>query len=91
MLNSCMQNQLKFSWVLFDIWLKTLNILTHEKDFISALKGNRLVALSEKDKLEGRFTRVDQLVRKGGRNRLAQRDEFSNSSSSPSLYEQRWK
>ena len=96
MLDTCIQNQLKFSWVLFDSWFSSKESFehikyTHDKDFISALKGNRLVALSEKDKLEGRFTRVDQLVRKGGRNRLAQRDEFSNSSSSPSLYEQRWK
>ncbi|MDM8569181.1 transposase [Thiotrichales bacterium HSG1] len=66
MLDACKQNQVKYSWVLFDIWFGSKENfehikLKHEKDFISALKGNRLVALSEKDKLEGRFTRIDQI------------------------------
>jgi hypothetical protein len=36
-------------------------ILKKGKHFISALKNNRLVALSEEDKKEGRFVRISQL------------------------------
>ncbi len=66
MINTCMQNQLDFSYVLFDSWFSSVDNLEHikvkhDKDFIGALKSNRLVALSMEDKLQGRFTRVDQI------------------------------
>ena len=46
MLDTCIQNQLKFSWVLFDSWFSSKESFehikyTHDKDFISALKSNR--------------------------------------------------
>jgi hypothetical protein len=35
--------------------------LKHCKDFIGALKSNRLVALTKKDRAQGRFVRIDQI------------------------------
>ena len=35
--------------------------LKHGKDFIGALKSNRLVALTEEDRAKGRFVRIDQI------------------------------
>ncbi|MCK5720329.1 MAG: transposase, partial [Thiomargarita sp.] len=66
MLDTCVQNQINFSWVLFDSWFSSVENLErikieHDKDFIGALKSNRLVALSMEDKLEGRFIRVEQI------------------------------
>lgn len=67
MIDTCIQNQLKFSWVLSDIWFASAENMEHikekrQKDFIMALKSNRLVALSEKDRKENRYTRLDQLA-----------------------------
>jgi hypothetical protein len=59
-------NKLKFRFVLFDSWFASLeNMLhikkTHEKDFVCALKSNRLVALSEEEQAKKRFQRIDAL------------------------------
>jgi uncharacterized pyridoxamine 5'-phosphate oxidase family protein len=58
-------NAIKFRYVLTDSWFAAKEnfefILNKGKHFISALKDNRLVALSEEDKKEGRFVRVSQL------------------------------
>ena len=67
MIDTCIQNQLKFSWVLSDIWFASAENMEHikekrQKDFIMALKSNRLVALSEVDSKAKRYTRLDQLV-----------------------------
>lgn len=61
-----MKNQLKFSWVLFDSWFTAVDNIEHiklkySKDFIGALKSNRLVALTEEDRAKGRFIRIDQI------------------------------
>ena len=66
MISTCIQNQIKFSWILFDSWFSSKENfehvkLNHNKEFIGALKSNRLVALSMEDKLKSCFTRVDQL------------------------------
>jgi hypothetical protein len=66
MLNVAIQNTLPFKWVLFDIWFSSTENMTHiklnlKKDFVGALKTNRLVALSEEDKMKGCFTRIDQV------------------------------
>jgi len=37
------------------------SLLEKDKHFIAALKDNRLVALTEQDKKEGRFVRISQL------------------------------
>lgn len=66
MLDVCVRNKLKFRFVLFDIWFSSAENMrhikkTHEKDFIGAIKGNRLVALSEEDYAAKRFIRIDEL------------------------------
>jgi hypothetical protein len=59
-------NRLKFRFVLFDIWFASVENMcfikqTHQKDFICALKSNRLVALSEEDQTSKRFIRIEDL------------------------------
>lgn len=66
MVDACLHNQLKFAWVLADIWFASTENMEHikqtwKKDFIMALKSNRLVALSEADRKKKRYTRLDQL------------------------------
>ena len=66
MLDVCVGNKLKFRLVLFDIWFSSAENmrhvkLTHKKDFVCAVKGNRLVALSEEDQSAKRFVRIDTL------------------------------
>lgn len=62
----CMKNKIKFTWVLFDSWFSSVDNmehvkLEHEKEFIGALKSNRLVALTEEDRKNKKFTRIDQI------------------------------
>lgn len=66
MVQVCVQNQLKFRYVLFDIWFSSKENMyfikeTHKKDFICGLKSNRLIALSEEDHQAKRFTRIEDL------------------------------
>lgn len=66
MVDARVQSRLKFSWVLTDIrFAYTENMErikpTRQKDFIMALKGNRLVALGEADRKNRRYTKLDQL------------------------------
>lgn len=62
---TCLDRQLKFRYVLMDSWFAAKEnfeyIVKRKKHFIAALKDNRLVALSEEEKKEGRFVRVDTL------------------------------
>jgi hypothetical protein len=66
MLSVCMQNQLKFRYVLFDIWFSSKENMifikkTIGKDFVCGVKKNRLVALSEEDAQAKRFVRIENL------------------------------
>ena len=65
MLAACMANQLKFRYVLMDSWYAAREnfefIVKKGKQFIAALKDNRLVALSQADKEQGRYERIDRL------------------------------
>ncbi|PIF02946.1 MAG: IS701 family transposase [Desulfococcus sp.] len=66
MIDTCVRNQIKFRWILFDSWLSSIDNMkeinvTHEKDFIGALKSNRLVAFIREDQKRKRFTRADQI------------------------------
>jgi hypothetical protein len=65
MIRTCVNNALKFRSVLTDSWFSSQEnfefIRAQDKNFISALKDNRLVALSEQDKKQKRFKRVDEL------------------------------
>ena len=57
MIGACIRNTLKFRFVLMDSWFSSkehLDFITDNgKHFIAALKGNRLVALSEDDRKNG--------------------------------------
>lgn len=65
MIKTCVSNALKFRYVLMDSWFSAKEnfefIRKKKKHFIAALKSNRLVALSEADKKQGRFVRIDSL------------------------------
>jgi hypothetical protein len=66
MLDVCVRNKLLFRFVLFDIWFSSKeNMLyikeTLAKDFICALKGNRLAAISAEDAQDNRFTSIEDL------------------------------
>lgn len=65
MIQVCVNNQLKFKYILMDSWFSSKEnfefILQKKKHFIAPLKDNRLVALSNEDKKEGRFVRISSL------------------------------
>jgi hypothetical protein len=68
-------NQLRFKYVINDIWFSSkdnMNWIKQElhKEFVMALKDNRLVALSEQDKVQGRFVALAELDLKPGQCRL---------------------
>ena len=59
-------NRLKFKYVVWDTWFsakENFDFVHHalKKYFIGALKSNRKVALSEQDKYQGKFIKVEQL------------------------------
>ena len=59
-------NQLSFKYVLTDIWFSSKDNmnwlkLTLGREFVMALKGNRLVALSDTDKRNGQFVPLSEL------------------------------
>ncbi|TDR30238.1 DDE superfamily endonuclease [Hydromonas duriensis] len=66
MIDQCVQNQLKFRYVLMDSWFSASENFEHivkkHKHFIAALKCNRLAALSLNDKKQGRYVRIDSLT-----------------------------
>jgi len=66
MLLVCIQNKLKFRFVLFDTWFSSKENMFYikkdlVKDFICALKSNRLVAVSEEEHQTKRFTSIEEL------------------------------
>jgi hypothetical protein len=65
MIGTCVNNTLKFRFVLMDSGVGAVElvdfIVKKKKHFIAALKDNRLIALSEADKRQGRFVRIDTL------------------------------
>lgn len=66
MLCVCCANQLKFRTVLADTWFSSKENMCYikqdlGKEFVFALKSNRKVALSLKDKMEGRLVSIDSL------------------------------
>ena len=66
----CIKNNVVFQYVLADSWFgskeKMEHIISNKKEFIFALKSNRLVALSKEDRRAGRFKRVDTLTLEAG-------------------------
>jgi len=66
MLQTSHQNKLSYRYVLTDSWYASVNNMqeiknTFKKDFIMAIKTNRLAALSLEDKRQGNFVRIDSL------------------------------
>jgi hypothetical protein len=66
MLAQCVHNQIPLSYILADTWFASAENMRFihldlEKDFIFPLKTNRKIALSQEDKQQGRYQRVDTL------------------------------
>ena len=65
MIQTAINNQLKFQYILMDTWFGAKEnfefISKKNKEFIAALKSNRLFATSLQDKYQGNFQRVDSL------------------------------
>ena len=67
MLQAVCDNQIPFRYVLNDLWFASAENMRFvkldlQKEFIMGLKSNRKVALSETDKADGRYQRIDQLA-----------------------------
>lgn len=65
-LKQVQQNQVDYGYVLTDIWYASSENMTFikvklKKDFVMAFKSNRLVALSEDDKIQGSFISIQSL------------------------------
>lgn len=63
-LKICQRNQLKYKYVLTDSWFSSKENMTFirrdlSKHFIMAIKSNRTIAVSEEDKKQGKFCRID--------------------------------
>lgn len=66
LIGDAVKHQICFAYVLADIWFasaENMNFIKQEQqqEFILALKENRKVALSQEDKLHGRYLRLDAL------------------------------
>src|ERR1039458_189410 len=65
MVDTCIRNELKFRFVLMDSWFSATEnfefIAGKGRHFIAALKDNRLIALTEDDRNNRRFQRVEEL------------------------------
>ena len=101
-LKICQRNQLQYKYVLSDSWFSSKENMDfiHEdlnKHFIMALKSNRTIALSEEDKKQGNFIRIDSiswLEQKSVRGWLKglnfpvliHRQVFTNSGATPRLF-----
>nr|WP_196215416.1 transposase [Piscirickettsia salmonis] len=94
LLNVAIRNDLKFAYVLADRWFSSQSNMSYihnvGKKFIMGIKSNRCVALTEKDKENGKYQQLKQISRKRrylGRyfahpmmqNRRAKRDDYKPS------------
>lgn len=66
MVRHCVKNEIRFRYVLADSWFSSaenMRVIKEEleKEFIMAIKSNRNVALSEEDKLHGRYQKISDL------------------------------
>ena len=95
MIATSVANASKFRYVLTASWFASKEnfefILKKGKHFISALKDNRLGALTQEDKKKGRFVRISQLGigRTAGGARLVKRLPAGSAFRPPGLYKQR--
>jgi len=75
MLSACAANQLKYRYVLNDIWYASSENMVYiketlKKDFVMPIKSNRKVALSAQDKANGRYVTVSKLEQDGSTRRI---------------------
>jgi hypothetical protein len=75
LLRQAKHNQILFRFVLNDVWYASADnmcFVKHEldKDFIMPLKTNRKIALSEQDKGQGRYVRMDSVPLEAGEVRV---------------------
>jgi hypothetical protein len=65
MIAQCIANGLIFKYILADSWFASVEnikfIVDKKRFFIFDMQSNRLAALSEKDRNEGKWTRIDEL------------------------------
>ena len=65
MIDTCIRNELKFRFVLMDSWFSATEnfefITGKGRHFIAALKDNRLIAVTEENRNNKRFVRVEDL------------------------------
>lgn len=66
MLHVCIKNNVKFKYVLNDVWYASSENMMYikkemQKDFIMPIKTNRKIALSREDKLNGKYVTVSEL------------------------------
>jgi len=66
MLGICVKNNIKFRYVLNDVWYASCENMMYvkkelKKDFIMPIKTNRKIALNNKDKLNGKYVTVSAL------------------------------
>jgi hypothetical protein len=65
MIDACIRNELKFRFVLMDSWFSATEnfefITGKGRHFIAALKDNRLIVVTEQDRKDKRFVRVEDL------------------------------
>ena len=65
LIKQALQNQLKFRYIMADSWYSSAEnirfIDSKGKDFIFAIKSNRLAALSDEDRQQGHWQRIDEL------------------------------
>ena len=71
MLKVCKKNNIKFKYVLNDLWYASSENMMYikkeiGKDFVMPIKTNRKVALSKQDKLNGKYVTVSELELKEG-------------------------
>jgi len=71
MLKVCIKNNIKFKYVLNDVWFASNENMMYVKkekgkDFVMPIKTNRKIALSKKDKLNGKYVTVSEFELKEG-------------------------
>ena len=66
MIETSLNKQIKFKYILADTWFCSSEnldyIKEHNKDFVIGIKSNRLTALSEQDKKEGKFLHLRDIA-----------------------------
>ncbi|MCL5031491.1 MAG: transposase [Bacteroidetes bacterium] len=72
MLKVCIKNNIEFKYVLNDVWYASSENMMYikselGKDFIMPVKTNRKIALSKKDKLNGKYVTVSEPAYRTGR------------------------